>query len=412
VLLLAACATQPEPQRYEDPADPIRQAAADEQDDSPEAQPPDPVIEGLPDPTGEAVPAPDRDRVSDRTVTAIMERMTLRQRIGQRFITFVPGTRLRDGADQIIRAVNPAGFIVYPWNFESASEARVLINTLQFYASAYQPGVSLLVAADQEGGRVRALRFPELVTLPSAAVLGSLRDPQAIAAAAYLNSRQIRELGVNMNLAPVLDLYRRADESIIGDRSFGADPLTVADYVAPYLEASRQAGVIATAKHFPGHGVTTVDSHIELPVVRMEDSELSVGPLVPFVRAIEHGVPAIMTAHLVFSDIDPDYPVTISEVFMHDILRGELGYEGVVITDGLEMGAMSENFDLETTLIRLFRYDVDLILLYTRYDVVEVVKTVERLVVEGKISREEVDRGVRRVLQLKQAYGLLSEAVQ
>lgn len=421
VLLLAACVTPPAEQPFQNPADPIRDAdqiperadsvRAESAEQSSGAVHPDASAAADSGPRDQAA-ADGNGAVSEVAIDAVMERMTLRQRIGQRFISFVPGTRLRDGAHEIIRTVAPAGFIVYPWNFESLQEARVLINTLQFVATAYQPGVSLFVAADQEGGRVRAIRFPEFVTLPSAAVIGSLNDPQAVGAAAYLNSRQLRTIGVNMNFAPVLDLFSGAEESIIGDRSFGADPLAVSRFVRPYLDASRSAGVIATAKHFPGHGVTTVDSHVELPVVRMSWNELATGPLVPFVTAVEHNVPAIMTAHLVFADIDPDYPVTISEVFMHDILRGELGYDGVVVTDGLEMGAMSDNFDLETTLIRLFRYDVDLILLYTRYNVIEVVETVERLVDEGEITVEEIDRGVRRVLRLKGRYGLLAEGAQ
>ena len=348
----------------------------------------------------------------EQTVERRLSLMSLRERIGQRFISFVPGTRLRDGAYEIIQSVRPAGFIVYPWNFEDQNEARVLINTLQFVTNAYSPGLSLLIAADQEGGRVRAFRFPEMVTLPSAATLGALEDPELIAAASYLNARQLRSLGVNMNFAPVLDLFSGAEESIIGDRSFGDDPHLVSRYVEPYLAASRRAGVIATVKHFPGHGVTTVDSHLELPVVRMSSSELAEGALVPFVTAIEQDVPAIMTAHLVFADIDPHYPVTISRVFMHEMLREQLGYQGVVVSDGLEMGAMSDNFDLETTLVRLFRYDVDLILLYTSYDVIEVVDTVERLVSQGRITPEAIDRGVRRVLRLKYEYGLLVPELQ
>jgi beta-N-acetylhexosaminidase len=258
---------------------------------------------------------------------------------------------------------------------------------------------------------VQAIEFPEFASMPSASVLGAIGDPELIRAASYVTHRQVRELGINMNLAPVLDLYETADDSIIGDRSYGPDPQTVASYVTPILEASRSAGVISVAKHFPGHGITAIDSHRRLPVVAASREELAETHLVPFRTAIEAGVPAIMTAHLLFRNIDPLFPVTLSKVFLHDMLRDELGFEGVLITDGLEMWAIRDHYDVETTLVRLFRYDVDLILLYSEYDVVELVDLVEKLIRSGRISEDDVDRGVRRVLRLKLEYGLLAPAI-
>ena len=344
---------------------------------------------------------------TDPQIEAYLESLTLRQRIGQRFIVPVAGTRVGDGAGHVMVDVAPAGFILYPWNYRSADDVRRLTGSLQFVASHVTPGISLLVCADQEGGRVAAFRFADFVRLPSAAALARFDDPSLIRSAAHVTARQLGELGVNMNLAPVLDLYGIADDSIIGDRSFGADPHAVSRFVRPYLDAYRESGIIATAKHFPGHGVTTVDSHHALPVVSTTRSDLAARDLVPFREAIDADVPAIMTGHLLFERIDPFYPVTLSRVFLHDLLRHELGFEGVVVTDGLEMEALRSNYSLPETLVRLFKFDVDLILLYRDYRVGELADLVEDLITRGRLTEDDVNRGVRRVLALKRDYGLL-----
>jgi beta-N-acetylhexosaminidase len=164
--------------------------------------------------------------------------------------------------------------------------------------------------------------------------------------------------------------------------------------------------VISVAKHFPGHGVTTVDSHGQLPVVSDTYSELLARDLIPFRTAINAGVEVIMTAHILFTSIDPFYPVTLSRVFLTSILRRQLGFTGVVISDGLEMGAIRDNYEINETLIRLFRNDVDLILLFAGYDVVDIVDRVVELMRLGLISQDDVNRGVRRVLALKLRHGI------
>ncbi len=351
---------------------------------------------------GEELIPPDEE-----VVERVLNSLTLTEKIGQRFVISIPGTRMQHGAGRAIVRVNPAGFIVYPWNFRSTDTASFLIDTIAELARDVTPGISPFIAVDQEGGRVAAFRGPDVIQLPAAATLGRIGDPSLVRAAAYANAVQLRHIGVNLNFAPVLDVYPVADSTIIGDRSFGGDPQLVTSMVGPYLDAAEAAGVIATAKHFPGHGSTTTDSHLALPVVSMTRGELDASHLVPFVRAIERGVPAIMTAHIVFEEIDPDYPVTLSEVFLRDILRDELGFDGVVISDGLEMAAIRDHYSLETSLIRLLQNDVDLILLYRDYDIVEIEAMVRELLARGVVTEDDIERGVRRVLRLKHRYGLL-----
>jgi beta-N-acetylhexosaminidase len=435
----------------------------------PEAPPDDPVTEHLPD-----------DLEAERELTAELLRehrlveqhmatMDLRERIGQRFMIFIPrgftpelafepvepvqgtdGTHPADPPDaaesresfaptdpssphdspggvaderagepseepespavrfrRTVNTGNPAGMIVYRWNYEDREDVIRLTETLQSMAARSQPGRGLLISADQEGGRVAAFRFNDIVRPPSQAAVGRHRDPFFVESLAYVVGRELAAMGVNMNLAPVLDLTAIPDSSIIGDRAWGDEAELASRFSEGYVRGMARAGVIATAKHFPGHGVTRVDSHGRLPIVTYTMDDLRARELRPFAAAVAAEVPVVMTAHILFPEIDPDYPVTISEIFLRGLLRDEMGFEGVVISDGLEMGALAANFDLDTTLERAIRAEVDLILLYTRYDLLDVIDRVEAMVLDGRLTEEQIDRGVERILALKYRYGLL-----
>lgn len=355
----------------------------------------------------------DQDSDREHLLTAMIDSMTLEEKIGQRFIVFVPRAFSLDDEAEIdafsnfLKTLQPGGLILYPWNYETSDDVRAMTTLFQSIADEELEGRRFLICADQEGGRVAAFRFSDIVRLPAAYYVGLHEDPEFVAAAAYVNAVELRDMGVNMNLGPVLDITDRSDTGIIGDRSFGDRPYRVAHLGEAYVGAFQEAGVIATAKHFPGHGVTAVDSHGRLPVVEYTLDVLRYRDLLPFSVAIDSGVPVVMTAHILFPAVDPDYPVTLSEIFLQDLLRDEMGFDGVVISDGLEMGALADNFDLSTTLIRAIRNDVDIILLYTRYDLAEMVEMIRQLVVDGVLTEADIDDGLRRVLRLKYDYGLL-----
>lgn len=353
-----------------------------------------------------AAPA-SRRRLRRFDVEEVLASLSLRDRIGQRFVAWLDGRPTRAQMEDLADWAVPAGFILYPWNYTSQDDVRRLTGTARSVVHERIPGMRPLIMVDQEGGRVRALRFEDLVQLPSAFQLAALDDPDFMRSVSFVNGVHMMDLGVNMNLAPVLDLYGMADRTIIGDRSMGDDPLLVSRQARAYVDGAREAGLIVTGKHFPGHGVSTVDSHGSLPVVDLDMDDLRRRELVPFAAAIDAGIDVIMTAHILFTRIDPEYPVTLSPIFLQDLLREEMGFEGLVISDGLEMGALSRNFGIRETLERSIIAGVDLILLYTRYDFVEMVTLVEEMVADGTISEEQIDAGTRRVLELKARYGLL-----
>jgi beta-N-acetylhexosaminidase len=205
----------------------------------------------------------------------------------------------------------------------------------------------------------------------------------------------------------VLDLYDKPDSTIIGDRSMGSDPNKAGRLGVSYVEGASRGGIIPVVKHFPGHGSTTLDSHGWLPRVDLGLDELMERDFEPFRVAIQSGAEALMTAHILFTQIDPVYPVTLSRKILVDLLRGELGYRGVVISDGMAMGALANNFPITETLKLLFKAEVDLILVHGVYDLLGLKQKVGELYQRGEITEADIDVGLRRALLLKARHGLL-----
>jgi len=243
-------------------------------------------------------------------------------------------------AAPIVRDLRPGGLVLVPRNIVSAHQVADLVGGLQ--AVAAEEGLpELLIAIDHEGGEIQRLTSELGFTdLPSAHALGRSGDVETVRRLATVAGRELASVGVNLDLAPVADLVSDAGAGVIGTRSFGSDPAAVAQFVAAVIEGLRGAGVLACAKHFPGHGPTDADSHIELPRLEATADEMRARDLAPFRSAIAARCAAIMTAHVI-SPIDPEVPATLSRVTLVHVLRRELGFEGLVLTDALEMKALA-----------------------------------------------------------------------
>jgi beta-N-acetylhexosaminidase len=234
------------------------------------------------------------------------------------------------------------GFILFSRNLGGLSDVVDLNRRLTKAApAAYPPWVTL----DQEGGRVARLG-PPVVILPSMRALASLARPDLTRDAAVLLGQQLKSLGFNLNLAPVVDVDTNPDNPIIGDRSFSSDPAVVAAHGQAFILGLQTAGVAACAKHFPGHGDTSLDSHLDLPKVAHDRKRLNHVELVPY-RAVIEDVLSIMTAHVVYETIDPRMPASLSRPVITGLLREQLGYRGVIISDAMEMKAISDHFGVE-----------------------------------------------------------------
>jgi beta-N-acetylhexosaminidase len=231
-------------------------------------------------------------------------------------------------------------------------------------------------------------------------------DPAATYAAARLTGRQLRAFGVNTNFAPVLDVNNNPANPVINTRSFGEDPAAVARLGRAALRGYAEAQVIATAKHFPGHGDTSVDSHLGLPVVRHDRARLAAVELAPFRAAIGAGLPAIMTAHIIFEALD-SVPATLSRAILTDLLRGELGFDGVIFTDALEMDAIADAYDPAEAALRSKAAGADVLLpLGPLESQIEVARALQAAIIDGRLPRESFEATARRLTALRRRFGV------
>ena len=252
--------------------------------------------------------------------------------------------------------------------------------------------VALLIGADLERGAGQ--QFAGAIGLPPLAAIASLGDEDALRGSAALTAREARSLGVNWIYAPVCDLDIEPENPIVGTRSFGSDPTDVAAAAALWIEACQHIGVLACAKHFPGHGRTTADSHAELPVVNASGEVLTGTDLVPFASAVEAGVAGVMTAHVAYPALDPTgLPATLSRTILDEILRGDLGFTGLIVTDALIMEGVLGRGE-GAAVVKALAAGCDLLLYPT--DLVTCIEAVERAMVAGELSREALKLSIDR----------------
>ncbi len=258
---------------------------------------------------------------------------------GQLLFCGFEGTTVPDDLAALISAGRIGGVILFPRNIEGPEQVRALTTHLHQLAPEEAP---LMIAIDQEGGRVQRLRSP-WTEWPPMRVVGDRDDPSLTEEIARALARELSDLGIHLDFAPCVDVDTNPANPIIGDRSFGRTPERVAKHAKHFITAMQEAGVAACAKHFPGHGDTSTDSHLELPRLDHDLERLRAVELPPFQAAIEAGVASIMTAHVLFPAIDPDRPATLARNVM-SMLRDEMGYDGVVFSDDLEMKAVGEHY--------------------------------------------------------------------
>jgi beta-N-acetylhexosaminidase len=332
------------------------------------------------------------------------QRLGLKEKIGQLFICGFDGTEAHEDILGLIEEYGIGGVIYFRRNLRDAGQVAALSSRLQ--QASHTP---LFLAIDQEGGMV--VRLEEGVTvMPGAMAQGAANDERLTFEAARLSSRQLREIGINFNFAPCLDVNNNPRNPVIGVRSFGEDPGQVSRLGAAAIAGVQAGGVAAAAKHFPGHGDTDSDSHYELPVVPHDMERLEQVELPPFRRAIEDGVDAIMTAHVVFPAFEPDLlPATLSRRILTGLLREHLGYDGVIVTDCLEMNAVSETIGAARGAVQALKAGADLVLVSHRlHRQKAALEAVLEAVHAGELAEARIDEAVARVWRLKEKRGILS----
>lgn len=335
--------------------------------------------------------------------------MTLDEKIGQMVIVGFDGYAIDDNTRILIKNYHVGGFILYSYNVESSSQLLTLINSLKSMNSSNR--IPLFTSVDEEGGRVS--RMPaEFNKLPTNEAIGRINNADFSYKIGGVISEEIKSFGYNMDFAPVLDINSNPNNPVIGDRSFGTNAEVVSKLGVATMKGIQSGGIIPVVKHFPGHGDTSVDSHVGLPYVDHDLSRLKSFEFVPFDMAIKNGADAVMVAHILLTKIDPANPASMSKAIITDILRNQLKFNGVVITDDMTMGAIIKNYEISSAAVKSVNAGSDIILISRGYDdEVKVIDALKKAVENNTIPESRIDESVYRILKLKDKYNLKDTAI-
>lgn len=345
-----------------------------------------------------------------RTIDWWMEQLTLEEKVGQLFWFGLPGSEVSPEATALVKAGQVGGFILFARNVTDADQVADLTTGLQrvtFERGRPTPG--LVISIDQEGGLVERLPAP-FTSWPGAMAIGATGNPSRALDVGSAIAQELKAVGINMNMAPDADVNNNPANPVIGVRSFGSDPAKVGEFVTAAVKGTQAESVSAVAKHFPGHGDTGTDSHLALPVIHADRQRLDQVELVPFRAAIAADIDAIMVAHIAFPAIEPDgLPATLSKRIITDLLKGELGFQGVAVTDAIDtMKAVTDHYGKAESFVMAVQAGADALLVTESFgEQATLYDAVLQAVRSGQISKERLDDAVRRNLALKARRGLL-----
>jgi beta-N-acetylhexosaminidase len=322
------------------------------------------------------------------------------RRIGQLFMIGFEGPEVTPDLRSWMKEYRPGGMILFSRNLVDAGQIAHLTNELQ----AVSADIPLIIAIDQEGGRVS--RLPADFTIfPSAAAIACSGSTELAYQAAAVTARELRAVGINMNMAPVLDVHTNPANPIIGNRAFGTDPERVSLMGAATVAGLHDHLVLACGKHFPGHGDTSTDSHLELPLVSASRARMEEVELPPFRYAIEHGLEAIMTAHVHYPALDPKHPATLSPVILSGLLREEMNFSGLIFSDDLEMRAILDHSSAGDAAVRSLQAGVDIILICRSQTLeTQALEAVRHAVESREIDPERLETSLSRLGAIKQKF--------
>lgn len=325
----------------------------------------------------------------------------LESRLGELLIVGLPGTELSPDVETALRRIGPSGVILFAANLIDADQTARLARAVQEMIGSHE--VPALVCADEEGGMVSQLSgFWE--GPPSARAVASSGGPPLVKDLAHRTARRLLMLGINLNFAPVLDIDSNSANPVIGIRSFGSTASQVTAAGRAAIEGMLSAGIIPVVKHFPGHGDTSLDSHVTLPVLRADEARMNLRELRPFEAAVNWGVPVVMTAHVLVPAFDPDpkRPATISPLVVGTLLRGRMKFQGVVVTDALEMAGVTSIASHGEIAVRAIEAGCDL-LLYSKLSPgpEEALASLREALRSGRLGADRVQASLDRIRTLR-----------
>jgi len=335
---------------------------------------------------------------------------------------------LSDELAEALKKYDFGGIILFEPNIQTTKQATTLVYDIQNALLSSEHKIPALISTDQEGGRV--IRLADGVATAGNMAIGASGDTGVAKRTGALLGTELSEMGIDIDFAPVSDVNNNPSNPIIGVRSFGSDAASVTGYVPSFIEGLKSAGVISCLKHFPGHGDTATDSHAGFPLIDKSLDELKSLELVPFKAGIDSGVEMIMTAHIQFPQIEKQtyksikdgaevtLPATLSKTILTDLLRGELGFDGLIVTDAMNMDAIKENFDTVDAAMYAVNAGVNIILCPYPYEVAsaekveqlgQYIRKIADLAEAGTVSMDNIDDSVVRILSLKMKSGLMDK---
>ena len=346
---------------------------------------------------------PQTSALTDPEIDTMIAEMTIEEKVGQLIMVGFEGTQANATIETHIRERFVGGVVLFSRNIETPQQTAELTNQLQQLAQTTTRQFPLFIGIDQEGGWVIRLREGATV-LPGNMALGATDSTELAERAGEITAVELAAGGVNLNFAPVVDVNNNPQNPVIDRRSFGESSELVSRLGVAYIRGLQHNGVLATAKHFPGHGDTTVDSHFDLPTVNHDRERIRTLELQPFRAAIDADVAAIMTAHIIYPAFDPDRPATLSPAILTDLLRKELGFEGLLITDDMEMKAIDDRYRSGEAAVMAVEAGADIVMvLWSPTKQIEVFEALLSAVKSGRISQARLDQSVERILKSKEA---------
>ena len=328
----------------------------------------------------------------------------LKVKVGQRLLAGFPGYEMNREFIDAVREYKIGNVILFSRNIRDWVQLRKLCMQITDLVKR-ETGEDPFIMIDQEGGGVTRIADAQM-NVPGQMALAGTGDPQMVRRAAEITAQELRSCGINMNLAPVMDINSNPDNPVIGARSYGEDAETVARYGVCAIEGYQKEKIACCLKHFPGHGDTAVDSHLGLPVVNKSLEDLAGNELIPFQKGMEAGAPAIMTTHILFPQIESGkIPATMSRAIINGLLREKMGYKGMIISDCMEMNAIAQYYGTVHGAVEAVKAGVDLICIsHTVMFATEAAQQIYQDVQAGRISREEFEQSVARIHAYKEQY--------
>ena len=336
----------------------------------------------------------------------IVNSMTIDEKIGQLFIIHYNKPEITEEFKHILETVKPGGFTLFNENIKTYEQTTKLIKDINSTAK-----IPMFISIDQEGGRVQRLKsMPgmNIINIPSMSKIGESNDENQAYNTGITIANDLKKFSINMNFAPVIDIYLNPKNTVIGDRSFGNNAETVSKMGLSLANALKSNNIIPVYKHFPGHGNTEKDSHVEIPIITKTKEELYQDELIPFKNAISNNADIIMVGHLALPKITNDYtPASLSKQVVTDLLKNELGYKNLIITDALNMKAITNNYSEKQIYELAINAGVDILLMPN--DPILAFNSIKKSLEEGTINETTITKSVEKIIALKLKYNIIDK---